>query len=57
MDIDYVRMWSDDPAATGKEKVTVQKPKPIEDTGFLTPSDYTGSSLLPTFISTSRQYL
>lgn len=54
MDIDYIRMWSDDPADNGKKKAVTTQNVIIDNS---TPPEYTGSSILPSFIYTSKQYL
>lgn len=56
MDIDFVHFWSDDPATVGKsviQKNTTPPPSVVE----APQTDFSGNSILPTFINTSKQYL
>lgn len=54
MDLDYIRVWSDDPA-----KSSSYTPSPTLNNSVIvdTPADFSGASILPTFINTSKQYL
>lgn len=55
MDMDYVRVWSDDPAASSNStKVNTPKASAVS---VDVPTDFSGASILPTFINTSKQYL
>lgn len=54
MDMDYVRVWSDDPAASADTpKTAIPKASIVTDV----PTDFSGASILPNFINTSKQYL